>query len=329
MEATGTASGRDADRIDDVRIVIALGGNALIPRGQRLDFEVQQRSARVAATALAPVISEHQVVVTHGNGPQVGLLALQSEAYAEVASYPLDVLVAETEGMIGYILETELDRVVDLPILTVLTRTVVRADDPAFADPTKPIGPLYENLAVTRRLAVERGWEFRVDGPGLRRVVPSPNPIRIVQSDLIRRLSDDGILVVCAGGGGIPVVEEEGTTRGVEAVVDKDLASSLLAVELDADAFVCLTDVHGVFDRWGEPDQRLVRGESTEWFRAHEFAAGSMGPKVEAACRFAEATGRPGFIGALDEVVELLAGSAGTRVEPTRSTAIDPTILTM
>jgi carbamate kinase len=299
-----------------VRIVIALGGNALIPRGQSLDFETQQRSARIASAALAPVIGRHQVVVTHGNGPQVGLLALQSESYAEVPSYPLDVLVAESEGMIGYILETELARVVDLPILTILTRTVVRADDPAFLDPTKPIGPLYENLAATRRLADERGWEFRVDGPGLRRVVPSPNPVRIVQRDLIRSLSDDGVLVICGGGGGIPVVEEDHTIRGVEAVVDKDLASSLLAIELDADAFVCLTDVHGVFENWGEPDQRLVRRQPTDWFRARSFAEGSMGPKVEAACRFAEATGRPGFIGALGEVSELLAGRAGTRVDP-------------
>lgn len=302
-----------------MRLVVALGGNALSPRGSTLDFAVQQSSARMAAAALAPLLSAHEMVITHGNGPQVGLLALQSESYSEVASYPLDVLVAESEGMIGYILETELDRLVDRPLLTVLTRTLVDPADPAFDDPSKPIGPLYPSLDETRRLVEARGWEFRVDGPGLRRVVASPDPVRIVQSPLIRHLVDEGVLVICAGGGGIPVVEVDGGTRGVEAVVDKDLASALLAIELDADALLCLTDTEGVYDAWGAPEQQLVRRASVAWFRAREFAAGSMAPKVEAACRFAEATGRPAYIGRLDQVSAILAGTRGTAIEPVGS----------
>jgi carbamate kinase len=302
-----------------VRVVVALGGNALLPRGQRLDFDVQQAAARRAAAALGPLASRYQVVLTHGNGPQVGLLALQSESYPDVATYPLDVLVAESEGMIGYILETELERMVDVPILTVLTRTVVRADDPAFDDPTKPIGPIYPVVSDARRLAAERGWYFRVDGPGMRRVVASPEPVRIVQAELIRRLSDEGILVICGGGGGIPVVEEDGATRGIEAVVDKDLASSLLAASLEAEVFVALTDVAGVYERFGEPDQALVRRAGVEWFRSRAFESGSMGPKVEAACRFVERGGGRSFIGRLDQAIEILAGEAGTEVVAGRS----------
>lgn len=301
-----------------MRLVIALGGNALLPRGQRLEFETQQRSAAAAATALAPVIRRHEVVLTHGNGPQVGLLALQSEAYPEVSEYPLDVLVAETEGMIGYILETELDRFLDTPIITMLSRTVVSADDPAFQDPTKPIGPVYEDSVELRKLAAERGWDLRPDGDAIRRVVASPDPIRIIQSSLVGTLLDSGVLVICAGGGGIPVVEEDGHTHGVEAVVDKDLASSLLAVELGADMFICLTDVDGVYEDWDRPERHLIRRESTDWFRARRFAAGSMGPKIEAACRFVETAGAPAAIGRLEDVAAVVEGQAGTVIEPVR-----------
>jgi carbamate kinase len=255
------------------------------------------------------------VVITHGNGPQVGLLALQSDAYDEVATYPLDVLVAESEGMIGYILETELDRVLDVPILTVLSRTVVRADDPAFEEPTKPIGPIYETTGTLRRLA-ERGWQLRAEGTAFRRVVPSPEPVRIVQIELIRMLVDHGVLVVCAGGGGIPVVERDGETEGVEAVVDKDYASSLLAIELGADLFVSLTDVDGVFEGWGTPDQLLIGAGTPGRLRSLSLPAGSMGPKVEAACRFTEATGNRSAIGRLDQADLVVAGLAGTQVVP-------------
>lgn len=299
-----------------MRIVVALGGNALLPRGQPLTFEVQQHSAAAAARALAPVIDQHQVVITHGNGPQVGLLALQSEAYRDVAGYPLDVLVAESEGMIGYILENELDRVTQVPTLTILTRTVVRADDRAFSRPTKPIGPLYPDTPELRSLAAARGWALGEDGGSLRRLVASPDPVRVRQAPLIRSLIDQGILVVCAGGGGIPVVDEGGQRRGVEAVVDKDLASSLLARQLQADMLVCLTDVEGVIENWGEPGARLMRSVDSTTLRSMRFAPGSMAPKVEAACRFVESTGRSAAIGRLDEVTSVLAGEAGTLISP-------------
>ncbi len=297
-----------------MRIVVALGGNALLPRGEPLTFAVQQRSAAAAAAALAPVIGRHQVVVTHGNGPQVGLLALQSEAYREVAGYPLDVLVAESEGMIGYILENELDRVTQVPTLTILTRTVVRADDEAFLHPSKPIGPLYPDTPELRSVAEAKGWALGHDGDSLRRLVASPDPVRMVQAPLIRSLIDQGILVICAGGGGIPVVDEGERRRGVEAVVDKDLASSLLARQLQAEMLVCLTDVAGVMEDWGEPGARVMRHADPPTLRSMSFAPGSMAPKVEAACRFVEATGRPAAVGRLEEVAAVVAGEAGTLI---------------
>lgn len=299
-----------------MRLVVALGGNALLPRRGRLDFDVQQRAAAAAADALGPILVEHEAVITHGNGPQVGLLALQAAAYREVPSYPLDVLIAQSEGMIGYILETELDRVVDRPIVTVLTRTLVDERDPAFFNPTKPIGPLFENEAVARKSASEMGWVVKADGTGFRRVVASPRPLRILNREIVGSLMEAGVLVICAGGGGIPVTAAREHLRGVEAVVDKDFASSLLAVELEADTLLCLTDVDGVYENWGRADQSIVRTASTAWLRSRHYPAGSMGPKVEACCRFAEATGRPAAIGRLDQAGEILAGSAGTRVEP-------------
>lgn len=299
-----------------MRIVAALGGNALIPRGQSMDLATQHRTASAAATALAPVLERHQVVITHGNGPQVGLLALQADAYRDVEAYPLDVLVAESEGMIGYILETELDRVTDAPVVTMLTRTEVRPDDPAFEDPTKPIGPVYDRVGTLRRLAAQ-GWVMRSEGRGYRRVVASPEPIRFPRLEVIRMLVEAGVVVICAGGGGIPVrAAEDGTVRGVEAVIDKDLSSSLLAVQLEADLFVSLTDVDGVYERWGQEDAELVAARPVSWFRERRYASGSMGPKVEAACRFVEATGRRAAIGRLGEAAEVVAGRAGTTVEP-------------
>lgn len=295
---------------------MALGGNALLPRGEPLTFAVQQHSAAAAARALAPVIGQHQVVVTHGNGPQVGLLALQSEAYAEVAEYPLDVLVAESEGMIGYILENELDRVTQVPTLTILTRTVVRADDEAFSHPSKPIGPLYPDTPEFRSLAATKGWAVGRDGDSLRRLVASPDPVRVVQAPLIRSLLRQGILVVCAGGGGIPVVDDGGQRRGVAAVVDKDLASSLLARQLGAEMLVCLTDVEGVMADWDGPGARLIRRTSPAALRSMSFAPGSMAPKIEAACRFVEATGRPAAVGNLEDVEAVIAGEAGTLISP-------------
>lgn len=295
-------------------LVAALGGNALLTRGQPLSAEAQRRAAAAAARALAPAAASHRLVVTHGNGPQVGLLALQEEAYADVPAYPLDVLGAETEGMIGYVLEQELDNVVEGDIATLLTRMVVDADDPAFTRPTKPIGPVYEETEA-KRLAAERGWTVAPDGDRWRRVVPSPEPRRVIQLPVLRMLIDAGVITVCAGGGGIPVIEHpDGTLQGVEAVIDKDLASSLLATQLAADALVLLTDVEAVVHEWGTPFARPIRAASPATLRGMDFAAGSMGPKVEAVCRFVEATGGWAAIGRLDQVAAIVGGQAGTWV---------------
>jgi carbamate kinase len=297
------------------RVVVALGGNALLRRGEPLDASHQARASRVAATVLARVASAYQLIVTHGNGPQVGLLALMSDAYAETAPYPLDVLDSETEGQIGYVLELELDNAIPKQgTVTVLTRVVVDARDPAFSAPSKFIGPVYSE-SQARSLAEQHGWTVMRDGDRWRRVVPSPEPQRIVQLDAIERLVESGFLVVCTGGGGIPVVEDgAGRQRGVEAVIDKDLASALLASDLGVEALVLATDVDAVYEGYGTPSQRPIMRATPGALRAHDFAAGSMGPKVEAVCRFVEHGGGRGVIGSLDQIDELLAGHAGTQV---------------
>jgi len=293
--------------------VVALGGNALLPRGETPEAATQLRAARAAAAALAPLVSDYELVVTHGNGPQVGLLALMSDAYTGVDPYPLDVLDAESEGQIGYVIELELDNAIDArDTVALITRVVVDESDPAFAAPTKFIGPVYDKAQA--QTAAERGWTVKPDGDGWRRVVPSPEPRRIVQLPAIRRLVDSGFLVVCAGGGGVPVVEDGSGHRGVEAVIDKDLCSALLASDLAADVLVLATDVDGVYTDWGEPGRRRVGRATPAQLRSHDFAAGSMGPKVEAACRFAEASGGRAAIGSLAELPGLVAGSAGTQV---------------
>jgi carbamate kinase len=301
--------------------VVALGGNALLRRGEPLEAANQARAARDAARVLARASLSHQLVITHGNGPQVGLLALMGDAYTETAPYPLDVLDAETEGQIGYVLEMQLDNFIDhQDTVAVITRIVVDADDPAFESPSKFIGPLYTE-AEASELADRLGWTVRPDGqptraalPGTaplwRRVVPSPEPRRIVQLGAIERLVDAGFIVVCAGGGGVPVVEDaEGHHRGVEAVIDKDLASSLLATALGADALVLATDVDAVYDE----DLPIARA-TPEGLRTRQYPAGSMGPKVDAACRFVERTGRTAAIGSLDDIEDMLDGRAGTQV---------------
>lgn len=296
-------------------VVAALGGNALLRRGEPLEAEIAQRNAKVAANALAAVAREHRLVVTHGNGPQIGLLALQSEAYRDVRSYPLDVLGAESEGMIGYLLEQQLENA--LPgrqIASLLTQTIVETDDPAFAHPTKPIGPVYDT-DVVQDLANRRGWAVAPDGAGWRRVVASPVPRSIVELPTIQLLLDNEVLVICAGGGGIPVaVDAHGLRHGVEAVVDKDLASALLAKELGADCLVLLTDVPAVEFDWGRPNARPVRETTVRELGAHEFAKGSMGPKVAAASAFASATGKVAAIGALSDAAAVVDGTAGTRI---------------
>jgi carbamate kinase len=303
-----------------VRILVALGGNALLKRGEPMTAEVQRANVQTAARSLAPVAERHQLVLSHGNGPQVGLLALQGAAYTAVDPYPLDLLGAQTEGMIGYLIEQELGNLLpeDVPLATVLTMIEVDPDDPGFADPTKFVGPVYGDDEA-EKLAAAKGWVFKRDGERLRRVVPSPAPRRIFEIRPIRWLLDKGVLVVCTGGGGIPtawVPGEERRLAGVEAVIDKDLASELLAREVGADLFVMATDVDGVYDAWGTPEQRKLDRVTPGELRARPFAAGSMGPKVEAAARFVETTGKRAAIGALDEIEQIVEGRAGTTVAP-------------
>ena len=304
-----------------MRVVAALGGNALLRRGQDLSAENQRENARAACKALAPIALEHELVVSHGNGPQVGLLALQGSAYTAVDVYPLDVLGAQTEGMIGYIIEQELGN--ELPfekhLATLLTMIEVDGDDPAFDDPTKPVGPLYD-AEEAKRLEAEKGWTFKPDGDSLRRVVPSPRPKRIFQLEAIRALLERGCVVICAGGGGIPTTYTDEAAPagrrlvGVEGVIDKDLASAVLAADLNADVLAIVTDVDAVYDDWGTPQQRAIRRATPEALGAAEFAAGSMGPKVKAACSFVEETGGLAVIGSITDTPALVRGEAGTVV---------------
>jgi carbamate kinase len=297
-----------------MRIVIALGGNALLHRGEALSAENQRHNIKIAAAALAPIALEHQLVITHGNGPQVGLLALQDTAYQADFHYPLDILDAETEGMIGYLIEQELSNLLpdDLRCATLLTQIEVDPRDPAFAHPTKPIGPVYSQ-ADAQRVAEQRGWTIAPDGKRFRRVVPSPHPQRILELSVIELLVEKQVIVICAGGGGIPVIRRsDDHLVGVEAVIDKDSASSLLARELGADAFIMLTDVDAVYRDWSEPGARAIRRISPQAMRQFSFAAGSMAPKVEAACEFVEQTGSLAGIGRLKDAQGILNGQSGT-----------------
>jgi carbamate kinase len=308
-----------------MRVVVALGGNALLQRGQPMTVEQQRENVAIASEALARVAGSHSLVVTHGNGPQVGLLALQAAAYKEEAAYPLDVLGAATEGMIGYMLEQELGNRLpfEVPLATILTMVEVDPDDPAFNDPTKFVGPIYEQ-ADADRLVASKGWVFKRDGNAWRRVVPSPRPVRIFEHRPIRSLVEQGVVVVCAGGGGIPTSYGPGADRrlyGVEAVVDKDLTSAVLAADLEADVFVMATDIDGVYQGWGTPEQRRIETTTPSALRAQNFAAGSMGPKVLAAIEFVERTGHRAVIGRLDEIDGLVTGTSGTNVVPDPLTA--------
>jgi carbamate kinase len=296
-------------------IVIALGGNALLRRSEPMTADVQRRNVRVAARAIAPLTVQHRVVVAHGNGPQVGLLALQAESYRDVKPYPLDVLGAETQGMIGYLLEQELRNVLprDATLATLLTMIEVDGDDPAFSNPTKFVGPVCTREEAERR-AAELHWDFRQDGGRWRRVVPSPEPKRIVEIEAIRRLLESESVVICAGGGGIPTMQSGGNLQGIEAVIDKDLASELLAEAIDADLLVMATDVDGVYAGWGAPDQRRIDWVTPDELSAQGFPAGSMGPKVDAAIRFASMTGRRAAIGSLEQIGDIVGGRAGTNV---------------
>jgi len=297
-----------------MRVVIALGGNALLRRGQPMSERNQRENVRNAARALAQVARGHQIVITHGNGPQVGLLALQSAAYKDVDPYPLDVLGAESEGMIGYLIEQELGNLLpyEQPIATLLTQIEVDPCDPAFEKPSKPIGPIYTREEA-ERLAKERGWAIAPDNDRYRRVVPSPVPMHIFELNVIEFLVGAGVVVICAGGGGIPTVyRPDGSLVGVEAVIDKDRAGALLARELQADAYLMLTDVKAVYTDWGKPGARAIRRASPDALEKLSFASGSMGPKVEAACDFARKTGGMAAIGALEDAAAMLREEAGT-----------------
>ena len=307
-----------------MRLVVALGGNALLRRGEVMSVENQRANVRTACEHLAPLAEHHELVISHGNGPQIGLLALQEAAYKDAPDEPLDVLGAETQGMIGYLVEQELGNRLpfEKPLASLLTMIEVDPDDPAFSDPSKPIGPLYDEHEA-QLLTKERGWTFKRDGDRMRRVVPSPAPLRIFEHRPIRWMLEQGCVVICAGGGGIPTAYREGRHLvGVEAVIDKDHASALLAHDVAADMLVLATDADGAYVGFGSADARAIaEAHPDALLAAHraEFATGSMLPKVLAACHFARGTGKPAVIGALSDIDAMVAGAAGTRV----STAVE------
>jgi carbamate kinase len=300
-----------------MRVVVALGGNALLRRGQPLTMENQRENVRLACDRLAPIGEQHELIISHGNGPQIGLLALEETAYGQAPE--LDVLGAETQGMIGYLIEQELGNRLPFskPLASLLTMIEVDPDDPAFADPSKPIGPIYGKPEADK-LAAERSWTFKPDGDGMRRVVASPVPRRIFEHRPIRWLLEQGCVVICAGGGGIPTVYRPGRQlAGAEAVIDKDRASALLGHDIGADILIMATDAPAAFVRFGTSQQQAIVTAHPDVLLAEyraEFAAGSMLPKVIAACEFATATGKPAVIGALSDIDAMLADTAGTRV---------------
>ncbi|MFT0169438.1 carbamate kinase [Paraburkholderia mimosarum] len=303
-----------------MRIVIALGGNALLRRGEPMTAENQRENVRLAATQIAQIAQGNELVIAHGNGPQVGLLALQGEAYKDVPGYPLDVLGAQTEGMIGYMIEQELGNLLpyEVPFATILTQVEVDANDPAFQHPSKPIGPVYTKEQA-EKLAAERGWAIAPDGDKFRRVVASPRPKHIFEIRPVKWLLERGTIVICAGGGGIPTLYGEGhKLGGVEAVIDKDLCSALLAQELEADMLIIATDVNAAYIDWSKSTQKAIASAHPDELEKLGFAAGSMGPKVMAAAEFARNTGKDAVIGALADIVAITQGKAGTRVSTAR-----------
>ena len=302
-----------------MRIVIALGGNALLRRGECPDADVQEANIDRVTTAIAGLALEHEIVVTHGNGPQIGLLAEESAADPELsAPYPLALLGARTQGMIGSLLVRALhDALPGHRVAALVTHTVVRADDPAFGRPTRFVGQAYSRK-IAESLARRHGWRIARDGRGWRRVVPSPSPERILETETIHELLTGGTVVICAGGGGVPVTADNdtGALTGADAVVDKDLTAALLAEDLKADFLLILTDVPCVYSAYGSHDPRPVLDATPDDLRRGDFPAGSMGPKAEAAARFVERTGALAAIGALDAAYEIVHGRSGTLVRP-------------
>lgn len=300
-------------------VVVALGGNALLRRGEPLEADIQRKNIATAAKTIALIAQEYNVVLVHGNGPQVGLLALQNSAYTKVSPYPLDVLGAESQGMIGYMLIQELKNLMPSRNVTaLLTQVQVDPQDPAFANPTKFIGPVYEEVEA-RALAAEKQWSVKADGKFFRRVVPSPLPQRIVEGDAIETLIAQGHLIICTGGGGIPVTWDGQSLTGIEAVIDKDMSAAYLAKQIKADALLILTDADAVYLDWGKPTQRPLRVTSPDELAGVKFDAGSMGPKVEASCEFVKATGGMVGIGSLEDGLAILKGEAGTNIVATRT----------
>ena len=303
-------------------VVVALGGNALLRRGEPLEADIQRKNIATAAKTIALIAQEYNVVLVHGNGPQVGLLALQNSAYTKVSPYPLDVLGAESQGMIGYMLIQELKNLMPSRNVTaLLTQVQVDPKDPAFANPTKFIGPVYEE-AEARALAAEKQWSVKADGKFFRRVVPSPLPQRIVEGDAIETLIAQGHLIICTGGGGIPVTWDGQCLTGIEAVIDKDMSAAYLARQIKADALLILTDADAVYLDWGKPTQHPLRVTSPDELASVKFDAGSMGPKVEASCEFVKATGGMVGIGSLEDGLAILKGEAGTNIIATRTVGV-------
>jgi len=305
-----------------MRIVVALGGNALLRRGEPLTADNQRANIRIATEQIAKIHPGNELVIAHGNGPQVGLLSLQAQSYKPDEAYPLDVLGAQTEGMIGYMIEQELGNLLDfeVPFATLLTQVEVDANDPAFQDPTKFIGPVYAKDEA-ERLAQEKGWVVKPDGDKYRRVVASPKPKRIFEIRPITWLLEKGSVVICAGGGGIPTLydpERKRTLQGVEAVIDKDLCSALLAEQLKADLLLIATDVDAAYIDYGKPSQKAIAQAHPDELEKLGFAAGSMGPKVQAACDFARNTGKVAVIGSLPDIEGIVKGTAGTRVSTSK-----------
>ncbi|HBO24443.1 MULTISPECIES: carbamate kinase [unclassified Providencia] len=297
-------------------IVVALGGNALLKRGEVLSADNQYHAIASIADVLGKLAQKYRVVIVHGNGPQVGLLALQNLAYPEVPAYPLDILVAESQGMIGYMLTQELGRHHPLqPITTILTRVSVDANDPAYQNPTKYIGPVY-NETEKADLEAKLGWTIKADGQYYRRVVPSPEPKSILEIDAIKYLLDKHHIVICNGGGGVPVIQQGKGYQGSEAVIDKDLSSALLAEAINADHLIILTDADAVYRHWGTPKQSVIRTATVADVAPMAIDDGSMGPKLIAVSRFVKRSGKPAYIGALNQIEAILSGEMGTKITP-------------
>ena len=305
-------------------LLVALGGNALIRKGQEGTIEEQFENLKRPIRQIARLASDYRVVITHGNGPQVGSLLLQQEGCRDVPRLPLEILVAQTEGQIGYMIDSSLDEAlmemgtVYRPLVTLITYVVVSSDDPAFKEPAKPIGPVF-----SREAARELPYPTRKTAKGYRRVVASPRPVSIIEKREIRKLIQMDFIVICCGGGGIPVIREGRRFSGVDAVIDKDLASVKLAQEIEADLFLIATDELGVFLDYGTQDQRMLArltpGQAEEYLAAGHFPAGSMKPKVEAAADFVQHTGKRAVITSVNHIEGAVKGGKGTEFR--RSTA--------